>query len=145
MIFPHECLSFPSCFFNDVIPPQTLTIRIDLFLNFFIPWSNIPTSCTSKDRSSLSSKGGASKMWDGFETYFFNINTWKTLCIWLNSDGSSKRYATSPIISIILNGPMYLGFSFPLFWNRITSFQRATLRNTMSSISNSNFFRQTSL
>ena len=123
---------------------NTLTIGITLFLDSFISWSTMPTGCTSKDKSSLSSIGGASKTWDGSQTYFLNIDTWKTLWIRLISDGSSNRYATCPILSIILNEPIYLGFNFPLFWNWITPFQGATLRNTKSSTSNSNSFRRLS-
>ena len=124
---------------------KILTIGITLFFNSFISWtSTIPTNYTSKDKSSLSSIGGASKMWDGFETYFLNIDTWKTSWIRLNSDDNSKWYDMGLILSMILNESMYLGFSFPLFWNRITLFHRATLRNIMSSTSNSNSFHRAS-
>ena len=124
---------------------KILTIGITLFLNSFISWSMIPTGYTSKDKSSLSSIDGASKTWDGSETYFLNIDTWKTLWIRLNFDGSSKRYATGLILLIILNGLMYLGFNFPLFWNQITLFQGATLRNTRPSTSNSSSFHRLSV
>ena len=123
---------------------NTLTIEIIFFLSYFIPWSIMSTGCTSKDKSSLSSTGRALNTCDGFETYFLNIDTWKTLCIWSNFGGNSKYYATGPILSRILNIPMYLGLSFSLFWNQITSFQGATSRNTMSSTSNFKSFHQIS-
>ncbi|GJW93657.1 hypothetical protein Tco_0173329 [Tanacetum coccineum] len=43
---------------------------------------------------------------------------WKVLWILLSSSGSSSLYATGPIRSRILNGPMYRGLSFPHFSNR---------------------------
>ncbi|GKF76294.1 hypothetical protein Tco_0225738, partial [Tanacetum coccineum] len=45
---------------------------------------------------------------------------WKVLWTLLSSSRSSSLYATGPIRSRILNGPMYRGLSFPHFPNRMT-------------------------
>ena len=58
---------------------NTLTIEMTLFLSSFFLWSTIPTGCTLKDKSSLSSTGGASKTCDGSEMYFFQIGYVKNI------------------------------------------------------------------
>ena len=125
MVFSHECFNFWDRFFNGATPPQNLNHQNSFIPHFFITWSTIPIGCTSKDKSSLSSIGGASKTCDGSRTYFFNINTWKILCIRLNSNGSSKQYAIGSILSIILNRPIYLGLSFSLFLKLNHSFPKS--------------------
>jgi hypothetical protein len=49
---------------------------------------------------------------------FFSCETWKTSCTSNNCGGSSSWYATSPLCSGILSGPIYLGESLPLIMKR---------------------------
>ena len=102
---------------------NTLTIGIALFLNSFNFWSVIPTGCTSNDKFSFKSTREAFSTWDGSKIYFLSMETWNTSWILSKSRGNSNRYATGPMLSKILNGPMYLGFNLSLFWNRINPFK----------------------
>jgi len=49
--------------------------------------------------------------------HFFNWETWNTSCTPERLGGNPKRYATSPFHSNTLNGPIYLGASFPFTLN----------------------------
>ena len=80
----HVIYSTLSLFHN------TFIICMTLFLKTFIFWSTIPTYCTSNDKSSLSSTGGASKTWEEFDIYFLNIETWKTSWMHSKSHGNSN-------------------------------------------------------
>ena len=119
---PHKCFSFQVIYSTALFLHNTLTIEMTLFLNSFILWSIIPTGCISKDKSSLSSTGGASKTCDRFEIHFLNMETWNTSCIRSKSRSNSNRQATGPILSRILNGSIYQGFNLPRFWNWMTHF-----------------------
>ncbi|MFS7911340.1 hypothetical protein Hanom_Chr02g00116951 [Helianthus anomalus] len=72
---------------------------------------------------------------------FLRLDTWNVSCTPLSSSGNSNLYATVPILSKIMNGPMYHGFSFPRLPNLTTPFQGETFNNTLSPTSNSNGFR----
>nr|GFB40317.1 putative reverse transcriptase domain-containing protein [Tanacetum cinerariifolium] len=48
---------------------------------------------------------------DSSYKHFFRLETWKVLWTFLSSSGSPSLYATRPIRSRILNGPMYRGLS----------------------------------
>ncbi|GJR68544.1 hypothetical protein Tco_0014609 [Tanacetum coccineum] len=52
-------------------------------------------------------------MRDSSNKYFLRLEMWKVLWILLNFLGSSSLYATGSIHSMILNGPIYWGLSFP--------------------------------
>ncbi|GJT39153.1 putative reverse transcriptase domain-containing protein [Tanacetum coccineum] len=54
--------------------------------------------------------GGRVAAWDSSDRHLFRLETWKVLWTLLSSSGSSSLYATGPIRSRILNGPMYRGF-----------------------------------
>ena len=62
--------------------------------------------------------------------YFMSMDTWNTLWTPARADGKANLYATGPIHSRILNGPIKRGLSFPPFSNLSTPFLGATLRYT---------------
>lgn len=78
-----------------------------------------------------------SVMWLGSRAYFWSWETWNTLCLWLNDGSSSKWYPTSPTLSKISKGPIYLGLNFPLFSNRMIPWVGDTFSKTWSPTSNS--------
>ena len=113
IMVPHRCFRFPCRSFNHITLPQNLDHRNNFTPQLF--------HLLIHNRNRLNLKR---QILLEFNQCNFQNMKW----IRLNSGGNSKRYATSPIFSRILNGPIYLGLSFPLFWNRITPFQEATLR-----------------
>jgi hypothetical protein len=66
----------------------------------------------------------------GTRRYFFNWDTWNTLCTADNVSGNWSQYATGPHCSRIGNGPMYRGASFPFTPKRVTPFIGDTFRYT---------------
>ncbi|GJT95636.1 hypothetical protein Tco_1091154 [Tanacetum coccineum] len=80
----------------------------------------ISTGSSTKLSFSLSRSSFIGMTRDSSDKHFFSLETWKVLWTLLSSSGSSSLYATGPILSRSLKGPMYRGLSFPRFPNRMT-------------------------
>nr|GEU93913.1 retrovirus-related Pol polyprotein from transposon TNT 1-94 [Tanacetum cinerariifolium] len=68
---------------------------------------------------------------DSSDKHFFRLEMWKVLWTLLSSSRSSGLYATRPIRSRILNGPMYRRLSFPCFPNRMTPLRESGCEMTV--------------
>ena len=79
---------------------NTLTIGIFLFRNSFTSRAKISAGSSSYVKSNLSSIVFEETTCDGSNQYLLNIEIWKTLWIFSNSGGNTKRYATGPIFLI---------------------------------------------
>ena len=122
---------------------RTLAIGIRLCLIRLTSQSMISTSSpVNRSCSStwISSSGITSVSCDN---HFFRFETWNTLWTPSSSARGLSRYA-GPICFRISNGPIYRGFSLPLFPKRITSFHGDTFRRTLSPNWNSKGFRRLS-
>ncbi|GJU90542.1 hypothetical protein Tco_1302965 [Tanacetum coccineum] len=86
-------------------------------LDVFDPNCSTGSSIKLSLSSSRSSFIGMTR--DSSDKHFFRLETWKVLRIFMSSLGSSSLYATGPIRSSILNGPMYRGLGFPRFPNQM--------------------------
>ena len=119
---------------------KTLTNGITLFRSILSYLSKIFIGFSSYVRSSWTSIGSSVNTWDGSSTYFFNLDTWNTLCTANRSRLRASLLATFPIHSVISKGPTYLGLSFPFFSNLITPLSDATFKKTTSPTTLAVFF-----
>ena len=82
----------------------TFTYLMALFRSILTFLSKMPTGCTWNPPSGSTWIRCQSTRWLGSCTYFFNNETWKTLCTFMLG-GNANSYATGPILLNISNGP----------------------------------------
>jgi hypothetical protein len=75
----------------------------------------------------------------GTHKHLLSCKTWKTSCTSDNCGGSSNWYATPPLCFRILNGPIYLGASFPCILKWRSPLMSDTFRYTKSPTLKLNF------
>ncbi|WZZ30563.1 hypothetical protein YC2023_013964 [Brassica napus] len=110
------------------------------FLIAFSDRSTIRTGKVSKVRSFPRSAGISGKTMSCSDKHFRSWDTWNTLWYASIADGKSNLYATAPTLSMILNGPKYLGSSFFRPETLVLPLKVIILRYTRSLTSNSRCF-----
>lgn len=123
----------------------TRTNDISLFLKVLTFFPRILVGCSSYVGSMLASKFLSSVQWLGSGMYLRSIDTWKILWIIDKSEVKASRYATSTTRSKILNGPTYLGLSFPFFPKWSIPLIDDNFINTLSPFSNYRSFLRESV
>ena len=114
----------------------TFTFPMALFRSIMTFLSRMPTGYTWNPPFGSTWITRQSTSWLGSCTYFYNNETWKTLCTFMLA-GNANSYATSLILLKISNGPQNLAANFLQFPSLRELCLALTFRNTCSPIWNS--------